>query len=84
MSGVKAGRQGSRLAEVATKTEAVSPGHAPRQPGNDLPRAVRAAVVDVQDLQLQGRGPRNAGNLLVQQRQAVLFVKDRNHDGNHG
>src|SRR6516225_328244 len=84
MGGMKPGRQRRRLAEVAAKTDAVHPGKLLRQPGDDLPRTVRAAVVDVQSLQLQGGFARNPSNFLVQQRQAFLFVKDRDDDGDHG
>src|SRR5581483_7515973 len=71
-------------AEVAAEADAV---HVPVPAGevaDDVPRAVAAAVVHEDDLQLEARVVRDLGDLLVEVRQAILLVVDRDDDGDHG
>ena len=53
------------------------------QLGDDLPGAVRAAVVHEDDFQIELLLRGHSGDLGVQRRQAVALVEDRNDDRNH-
>src|SRR5438132_7711667 len=84
MGGVKTGRQRRRLTEVSAETNAMDPTALLRQPANHLPRAVDAAVVHVENFQLQFGTAGRFGNFLLKDGQAFLLVADRDYDGDHG
>ena len=84
-SGLEAGREGGRLAEVAAEPDRARPRIAPGQLGQDPPRAVAAAIVDENELD---RPPRAAGEhrvqLAVERGQALLLVMNRDDNADHG
>src|SRR5262249_33627694 len=77
----EAGRGGGRLAEVAPQPQHLDLRVLAGERLQLGERAVRAAVVHEQDLVGQSQGLQRLPQPLVQRREVVPLVLDRNHDG---
>jgi hypothetical protein len=80
----EAGHQCRRLAEVSAQ-----PNHLDRiflacEIVQDLRGAVRTAIVHEQDLERLGESQQRVADLLVERKQVLRLVVDRDHERQHG
>src|SRR5262249_38800008 len=72
--GAKTGRGRRRLAEVAPKANALNPGMLAGEIADQRPRAVCAAVVHVEQFQLQVCSPGHFRDLVLERGKVLLLV----------
>src|SRR5262245_8410934 len=80
---LKARRECRGLAEVAAEADAAHARILHGERANHFPGIIGAAVVDEQDLYIQAVRFRRLVDLLMELREAVMLIENRNDNGNH-